>query len=932
MEEGSQASSGRADVAAETSAPDFFSGAYGLAAFLPPRSVAVIGASERPGSVGRAVLENLREGSAKVFPINPRHSRILGSPSYPSVRDLSPAPDLAVIATPASTVPGIVLECAESGVKAALILSAGFKEIGPAGKELERRIAATAHAKGMRLIGPNCLGIMLPHARFNATFAAKPALPGSIAFLSQSGAMGTAILDWSLRERIGFSAFFSLGSMADVDWGDGLFFLADDPRTRSIVIYMESIGNPASFLSAARAIGSQKPIVVLKVGRTKAAARAALSHTGSLAGSDEALDAAFRRVGVIRVETVEELFSLAEALGGDARPAGPRLSILTNAGGAGVLATDALILSGGELAPLSEETARELDRILPPSWSRNDPVDILGDADGDRYRKAAELLMREPQSDGMLVVLCPQAMTEPTRTARLLCEAIKGYPKPVLAAWMGGEAVEEGRAIFHEGGVPCFGYPEAPAQAFSLIWQHRRNLELLYETPTLSVDPEALGAATRRCREILGRAEQEDRILLDEWESKEILRAFGIPVVATRLAATEEEAVELARSLGFPVAVKLRSHKLSHKSDVGGVRLGLREEAAVRSAFHEIRAAAVEHSGPDAFLGVTVQAMVMDRGVELLLGSVADEQLGPLLVFGAGGIFVDILQDRAMGLPPLNTTSARRMIERTRIARALSGMRGIPPVDQAALEEILIRFSALALALPRIREIDINPLSASGGGRILALDARMVLFPRTVPVSGLPRPAIRPYPIEQVETVRLPDGTSLRFRPIRGEDEPRMIAFHRGLSEETVFCRYFEHLKLEQRIAHERLARICLADYNIETVLVAEVLPPHEEAGQIVAVGRLGKLHGFAAAEFALLVTDRWQGKGIGRMLLERLTAIGRQENLRWIVGRFLPENERMRRICLALGFRVRSRPETGEDEAVLSLPPLHGDGRPAEE
>ncbi len=910
------------DLASELSA-----GAYGLAAFLPPRRVAVIGASERPGSVGRAVLENLSEGAAKVVPVNPRHTQVLGIPAYPSVRDLSPAPDLAVIATPAPTVPGIVEECAESGVKAALILSAGFKETGPAGKEREERMVATARARGMRLIGPNCLGLMLPHARFNATFAAKAALPGSIAFLSQSGAVGTAILDWSLQEKIGFSAFFSLGSMADVDWGDVLFFLADDPRTRSVVLYMESIGDPASFLSAARAMGRQKPIVVLKVGRTKAAAQAALSHTGSLAGSDEALDAAFRRVGVIRAQTVEELFSLAEALGGNARPAGPRLSILTNAGGAGVLATDALLLSGGELAPLSEQTRQELDRVLPPSWSRNDPVDILGDADADRYRQAAELLTQETQSDGMLVLLCPQAMTEPTRTAELLCEAVKDYGKPVLAAWMGGEAVEEGRAAFHRAGIPCFGYPEAPARAFSLIWQHRRNLELLYETPRLQVDPETLGEAIRRSEEILGRAEREDRVLLDEWESKEILRAFGIPVIATRLAETEEEAVAQARALGFPVAVKLRSHKLSHKSDIGGVRLGLGEETSVRDAFREIRAAVAAHSGADAFLGVTVQAMAAGRGIELILGSAADAQLGPLLVFGAGGIFVDLLQDRATGLPPLNTTSARRMIEGTRVARALRGMRGIPPVDEAALEEILIRFSALTLALPRIREIDINPLLASGGGQITALDARMVLFPCRVPARDLPRPAIRPYPIDQIETIRWEDGTLLRLRPIRGEDEPQMIAFHRGLSEESVFSRYFEHLKLEQRIAHERLAQICLADYNIETVLVAEILPPHSEAGEIVAVGRLGKLHGFSAAEFALLVVDRWQGKGIGRMILERLTAIGRREGLRWIIGRIRPENERMKRICLSLGYQVRRNAETGENEAVLALR-LPGEGK----
>ncbi|VVM04304.1 Acetyltransferase Pat [Methylacidimicrobium cyclopophantes] len=923
-------SPGGEDGSAERIASDLSAGVYGLAAFLPPRRVAVIGASERPGSVGRAVLENLSSSSASVFPVNPRHSQVLDMPCHASVTEISPPPDLAIIATPALTVPGIIEECAEIGVKAALILSAGFKETGPAGKLLEDRMIATARAKGLRILGPNCLGLMLPHAHCNASFAAKMALPGSIAFLSQSGAVGTAILDWSLREKIGFSAFFSLGSMADVDWGDVLFFLADDPRTRSIILYMESIGDPASFLSAARAIGSQKPVVVLKVGRTKAAARAALSHTGSLAGSDEAIEAAFRRVGVIRAQTVEELFSLAEALGGNARPSGPRLSILTNAGGAGVLATDALLLSGGELAPLSGETLEELDRILPPSWSRNNPVDIIGDADADRYRKAAEVLKKEPQSDGMLVLLCPQAMTEPTRTAELLCEAVKDYGKPVLAAWMGGEAVEGGTALFHQARIPCFSYPEAPARAFALIWQHRRNLELLYETPRLLVDPETLGTAAARCEEILRRAEREERVLLDEWESKEILRAFGIPVVATCLAESEEEAVARARSLGFPVAVKLRSHKLPHKSDVGGVRLGIENEAALIAAYRQIRDAAVAAAGADAFLGVTVQEMAAKKGIELILGSAADAQLGPLLVFGAGGIFVDLLEDRATGLPPLNTTSARRMIERTRIARALRGMRGIPPSDEKILEEILIRFSSLVLSLPRIREIDVNPLLAAGDGAVTALDARMVLFPQSTPPEALPRPAIRPYPVEQIETTRLRDGTFLRLRPIRGEDEPQLVEFHRGLSEESVFYRYFQHLKLEQRVAHERLARICMADYNIETVLVAEVLPPHPEAGRIVAVGRLSKLHGFSGAEFALVVSDRWQRKGIGRMLLERLTSIGRREGLEWIIGRILPDNEPMKRICLELGYRVRFNAELGENEAILSLRML-GDGGKAD-
>ncbi|MGH8094090.1 MAG: acetate--CoA ligase family protein [Chthoniobacterales bacterium] len=694
-----------------------------LATMLAPRAIAVIGATESPGSVGRALMENLRSFSGAVYPVNPNRTNVLGIEAFPKIADVPDEIDLVLIATPAKTVPQIVRDCAAAGVKGAIIISAGFKEIGARGRELENEVAA---ARGpMRIIGPNCVGVMLPHLGLNATFVEPLARPGNIGFISQSGALCSAILDWSLSNQLGFSAFVSIGSMLDLDWGDLIYHLGDDPQTRSILLYMESIGDARSFLSAAREVALTKPIIVIKVGRTKAAGQAAASHTGALTGSDEVCEAAFRRAGVLRVNTIADLFNIAELLGKQPRARGPRLAIVTNGGGPGALAMDALIEHGGESATLSSESMLALDRVLPRHWSHGNPVDVIGDADAERYTQAVEIVARDPGNDGLLVVLTPQAVTGPTEVAKRLTAFAKLEGKPVLASFMGGASVSEAIDILDRAGIPTFVYPDSAARAFCHLWQYTHALRGAHETPPLSSGPDESTARTEASR-LVDRVRSSGRTLLTEPESKELLAAYGIPVVKTRVATSEDEAVEKSAQFKGPVVLKIFSHTITHKSDIGGVKLDLKTEQAVRAAYRAIEEATRARGGTDDFEGVTVQPMISRDGYELILGSSLDPQFGPVLLFGAGGYFVEIFKDRALGLPPLNRTLARRLMEETRIFAALKGFRGRPGVDLAALEEILVRFSQLVLEQPSIKEIDINPLIASTE-QILALDARVVL-------------------------------------------------------------------------------------------------------------------------------------------------------------------------------------------------------------
>ena len=879
--------------------------------FFSPRTVAVIGATDRPGSVGRTLLWNLISNpfGGTVFPVNPKRNNVLGIKAYKEITAIPELVDLAIIATPAPTVPRVIEQCAAAGVKGVIILSAGFREIGTVGLELEQKILATARRNQIRIIGPNCLGLMNPRYGLNATFAGAMALPGSVAFISQSGALCTAILDWSFRENVGFSAFVSIGSMLDISWGDLIYHLGDDPATNSIAIYMESIGDARSFLSAAREVALTKPIIVIKGGRTGEAAQAAASHTGTLAGSDEVLDAAFRRCGVLRVETIEDLFNMTELLAKQPRPKGKRLTILTNAGGPGVLATDSLIKKQGMLAPLSPETIAQLDQVLPTHWSRANPIDILGDATAERYTKALKILAEDQNSDGLLVILTPQAMTDSTKIAFQLQETAKELKgKPILASWMGGEKVADGDSILNRAGIYTMPYPDTAAHLFNLMWNYSYNLKGLYETPVLAEEEDS-NICRVTAKAIIDQVKATGRNLLTEYESKKLLTAYNIPTVATHIATSQDQAVAIAEEIGYPVVLKLHSETITHKTDVGGVHLNLKDADAVSDAYNTIKDS-VAHLSPSSFLGVTVQPMVQLDGYELIIGSSIDPQFGPVLLFGTGGQLVEVFKDRALALPPLNTTLAKRMMKQTRIYEALKGVRGRKAVDLTALAKLMVRFSQLVVENPWIKEIDINPLMVSSDS-MLALDARILLHDSNefeVTETNLPRLAIRPYPSQYIKSWTLRDGKQITVRPIRPEDEPLIVDYHQNISEESVYFRYFHMIKLQTRVSHERLTRICFIDYDRELALVADYFNPETGKQEILGIGRLSKIYGTNEAEFGMLVSDHHQGVGLGTELLYSLIDIGRQEKLSCITAEILPENYTMQHLCRKVGFILESK------------------------
>jgi acetyltransferase len=893
--------------------------------FFNPTSVAVIGATETPGSVGRTLLWNLVSSpfGGTVFPVNPKRPSVLGIKAYPAIADVPAKVDLAVIVIPAPHVPAVVEQCGQAGVKALIVISAGFKEAGPEGARLEQQVLAAARKHRMRIIGPNCLGLMNPINGLNASFAKGVAKPGNVAFISQSGALLTAVLDWSFKEQVGFSAFVSTGSMLDVSWGDLVDHLGNDPRTQSILIYMESIGDARAFLSAAREVSLTKPIIVIKAGRTEAAAKAAASHTGSLTGSDEVLDAAFRRVGVVRVSAISEMFYMAETLSKQPRPKGPRLTLITNAGGPGVLATDALIQNGGQLTTINKETIDQLNTFLPPAWSHANPIDVLGDAPPERYAKTLEIAAADPIADGLLVILTPQDMTDPTLIAQALARHAKIENKPVLASWMGGPDVQAGEAILNRAGIPTFPFPDTAAKAFCYMWRYTYNLRALYETPSLPPDTQdSAPSAQDLASQIIQAVRNERRDLLDEVESKRLLAAYGIPITRTEIAADAESAQSLADSIGYPVVLKLYSKTITHKTDVGGVKLNLKDKTEVTKAFDGIRRSVTEKAGPEHFQGVTVQPMVkLHDAYEIILGASPDTQFGPVLLFGSGGQLVEVYKDRALALPPLNATLARRMMEQTRIYTALKGVRGRKPVDLPALEQLLVRFSKLVAEQPWIKEIDINPLLASSDA-LIALDARVVVYPQDFSAEKLPKLAIRPYPSQYIThfKTRDRDGRDLEIRPIRPEDEPLLVRFHQTLSERSVRFRYFAALKLDQRTTHERLIRVCFNDYDRELALVAVHKDPKTGDREIAAVARLSKLPWRNEAEFAMLVSDLWQNKGLGTRLLSMLVQVARDEKLSRLTADILPENLEMQRVAQKLGFTLTRDLEQKTVKAKLPL------------
>jgi acetyltransferase len=889
-----------------------------LDVFFRPKSVAVIGATQKAGHVGRAILWNLISSpfGGTVYPVNPKRPAVLGIRAYPSILAVPERVDLAIVVTPAESVPEVMRECAKAGIAGAVIISAGFRETGPRGLELERETLEAARGGGIRLIGPNCLGVMCPASGLNATFAPAIAAPGTVALISQSGAICTALLDWSRREQVGFSAVVSVGSMLDIGWGALIDYLGNDAHTRSIVIYMESIGDARSFLSAAREVALSKPILVIKAGRTELAAKAAASHTGLLAGSDAVLDAAFRRVGILRIDELGDIFQMTEVLARQPRPSGPRLTIITNAGGPGVLATDALASLGAEPSRLATDTIEALNRMLPAHWSHANPIDIIGDAGPDRYEQAVKIAANDPNTDGLLVIMTPQAISDPVEIAKKLIPFAALKDKPILASWMGGEKSSEGEAVLNAAGIPTFSFPDAAVRAFHYMWRYSYNLRALYETPAIT---DGNAHATERAARLIEEVRQSGRTLLTEFESKQLLACYGIPIVETGLAATEDEAVVAANSVGYPVVVKLNSWTVTHKTEVSGVKLSLHDAAAVREAYRQIQNTVTGKLGGKHFQGVTVQRMASAVGYELILGSSVDAQFGPVLLFGTGGQLVEVFQDRALALPPLNTTLARRLMEQTQIFTALKGVRGRKPVDLEALERFLVGFSQLVLEQTWIREIDINPLLVSSE-TLLALDARVVLYAPGTNLSEIQKPAIRPYPSQYAGKVVLKDGSVLDIRPIRPEDEPEFVRFHGTLSDESVYRRYFFFMNLESRVRHERLIRMCFIDYDRQMAFIAKRKDAAAGVGEIVGVGRLIKAPGTNQAEIAVLVSDAFQKRGIGTVLVQRLIEFARDEKLQLLTASFLAENRPIERLFQSFAFTFRDSTEPEIREAELRL------------
>jgi acetyltransferase len=706
--------------------------------------------------------------------------------------------------------------------------------------------------------------------------------------------------------------------MLDIGWGDLIYHFGDDPHTKSILIYMESVGDARSFLSSAREIALAKPIIVIKAGRSEAASRAAASHTGALTGSDEVLEAAFRRCGVLRVQNIADLFYMAEVLSKQPRPRGPHLSIVTNAGGPGVLATDALMATGGELTVLSPETIHALDDFLSPNWSRGNPVDVLADADADRYVKAIDLVSRDSGSDGLLAIIAPQGLADPTRVAQQMSKYAHSTTKPVIASWMGGDGVAEGTAILNAAGIPTFSYPDTAARAFTYMWRYTYNLRGLYETPALLQGPDFSDEARQKAEDIISSIRRSGRTMLNEFESKQVLAAYGITTVNTWIAETEEDAVSCARTMGYPVVLKLLSSTIAHKTEVDGVHLRLRNPEQVRTAFRAIRSSVTLQAGLEHFAGVTVQPMVRRDGYELILGSTIDAQFGPVILFGSGGVMVEVYRDLALALPPLNTTLAQRMMEQTRIYSALKGIRGRKPVNLSALEQALVRFSQLVLELPWIKEIDINPLLATPE-QLLALDARIVLHDASVRAEQLPPLSIRPYPSQYVHQWQFKDGTAVTIRPIRPEDEPLMVQFHKTLSERSVYLRYFCSLSLSTRVEHERLVRICFASYDRGFALVAERKNPDTGQPEILGVGRFSAITP-VEAEAAVLVSDQWQGRGLGTELLASVARVARAEKFKKLSGEILRDNLATQAIFRKAGFQLQPMEDPSSVFAVVEL------------
>ncbi|TCJ16600.1 bifunctional acyl-CoA synthetase/GNAT family N-acetyltransferase [Parasulfuritortus cantonensis] len=870
-----------------------------------PRSVAVFGASAREDSVAGVIFKNMLAAgfNGQVYPINPKYDTLLDQRCYASVADLPETPDLAIIATPAPTVASVLEACGKRGVRHAVVLSAGFREMGAKGAKLEEALVEVASKHGIRFIGPNCLGIQRPAIGLNATFALGTPHAGELALVSQSGAICTAMLDWAASNGIGFSAVVSSGASADLDFGEILDYLANDSSTRGILMYIEGIRDARGFMSALRAVARLKPVVLVKVGRHEAGSKAVASHTGALVGGDDVFDALLRRAGVVRVNTINQLFSSALALSSRVKPAGNRLAILTNGGGPGVMATDRAVDLGVRIADLAPETMEKLNAVLPFNWSHGNPIDVIGDAGPDRYVAALEICLADRGVDGVLVMLTPQAMTKPTEVAQALAGMAKSSEKPVLTCWMGEDQVQDGRQVFRNSGIPYFKTPEPAVEVFSFISAFYENQRLLMQTPaslSQQAAPDLEGA-----RLIVEGALAQGRHLLNEVESKALLSAFHIPIAHTLIARNPTEAMLMAQQLGFPVVMKINSPDISHKSDVGGVRLGLSSGQAVRAAYSGMMTE-IRKLQPEAFLdGVVIEPMVSRSNArEVLVGTISDPVLGPVIAFGSGGVDVEAYQDRAVALPPLNSFLARDLIGRTRVAKLLGEYRGRASADMQALENILLRVSEMVCQLPWLAELDINPLLVDEHGA-MAADARITIAPRPPTRDKYSHMAIHPYPVHLVTRWQLPNGIDVTIRPIRPEDAEMTQTFVRGLSEET---KYFRYMDAVQELSYAMLVRLTQIDYDREMALLA--IADVEGREVEVGVARYASNPDQVSCEFAVVVDDAWQHLGIAHKLMDVLMDVARSKGLRIIEGEVLKRNGGMLKLAASLGFRIEPHPE----------------------
>jgi acetyltransferase len=888
-----------------------------LTPLFSPKSIAMFGASDRKNSVGEVVFKNLISTGfkGKIYPINPKHDKVQGQKAYKTIDAVGTPIDLAVVATPAKTIPAIVQACGEHGVKAMIILSAGFRETGTAGRRLEDKVVELAKEYGIRFIGPNCLGLIRPDKGLNITFGNNNAAQGNLALVSQSGAICTAILAWAEVNEVGFSTVISTGIGADLDFGDYLDYLVSDPRTDSILLYIEGIKNSRRFMSGLRAAARIKPVIVLKVGRHAAGAEASMSHTGALVGSDETFEAALTRSGVLRVGTVTQLFSAAKALSSRYRVYGDRLAIITNGGGPGVMAADRASDLNIELAEFSDETIEKLNKVLPDVWSHGNPVDVIGDAPPERYRAAVDTCLNDPGVDGTIVILTPQAMTEPEAVAKTLIDLADHHKKPILTSWMGGDQVGGARKLFNNAKLPSFRTLENAVDAFSYLSSYQKNQRLLLQTPAKSsrrhIDPDTEGA-----RLIIESALAEQRKVLSEPESFALLGAFRINAVRNGIARSANEALILAESIGFPVAMKIYSPDITHKTDAGGIRLNISNAKVVRSTYRDL-IEQVKQSRPEAVVeGVTVEQMYQSpNGRELLIGIVRDPVFGPVISFGSGGTTVEVMGDSAIALPPLNRRLASDLIDRTKAAKLLDQFRHMPPANREALIDVLLRVSTMACELPWIQEMDINPLIVDDQDAV-AVDARIrVDFPRpsTDPYHHL---AIHPYPVNLVNRTQLPNGTNIVIRPIRPEDADLEQTFTRQLSDEA---KYFRFMSSIQELTPDMLTRFTQIDYHNEMALIAVTDENNHEIE--LGVARYVTNPDKKSCEFALVVSDQWQRQGIGHKLMHQLMEIARDRGLERMEGEVLSNNFKMLDLMKSLYFNISTSAEDSSiKEVVIEL------------